>query len=235
MLGVFPPIFNSTWMLLTIPGLLLSIIAQLWLKSAFNKYSQVEAITGKTASQIIETVKRGENMDITHTTTPGELTDHYDPVSNIVNVSDSNSGQATITAIAITCHELGHAMQDHHSMGLMNLRNFLASWIGISTNIGYLLIMAGFGLQFVGLAYVGLIFFFASALFSLITLPIEIDASVKALGLIRKYNFLSESEIPAARQVLTAAALTYIAALVSSLGQWLYFFLQVRNTDSNND
>ncbi len=217
--------FNLNYLLYMIPGLLLSLWAQLKVKSAYARWSQVRnylGITGMEAAQQLKSRVGLENVSVSRV--PGTLTDHYDPRKDSLALSQSVADQPSVAAIAITAHELGHALQDKESYGPMRLRNAIVPMVSIGSNFGIILVMIGIALQFAGLAWAGVIMFSGTALFSLITLPVELDASKRARAMLSTHGLVAnEQEALGVKQVLDAAALTYIAGLATSIMQLLYY------------
>lgn len=204
-------------------GLFLAIGASIWTKWAFGRHRDTPASRPITPIQLAEEIIRGENLDVTVQIIQGEMNDHYDPYKNIVALGEGSVGSSGMSQLAITAHEFGHAMQDKTGAFLFKIRNLIAPLVGIGTNIGYILFMLGFALSFFQLAYIGLILFSLATVFMLITLPIEIDASIRAMSLLRKYNVVNNYEASVARGLLTAAASTYMAGFLQSFLQLLYF------------
>jgi Zn-dependent membrane protease YugP len=154
----------------------------------------------------------------------GQLSDHYDPRTHAVSLSDDVATQPSVAAMAIVAHELGHAQQHEQGSALMAMRSFLVPAIQFSPQIAYVLIFLGFILRTAGLIYLGALFYGVMVLFTVITLPVEIDASRRALVLLREANLVqAEQDAAGARQVLTAAAMTYLAAAVTAVLTLLYY------------
>jgi len=179
-------------------------------------------ITGIEAAQQLTT--RVGLSDIRITRTQGNLTDHYDPRDNTLALSQGVADQPTVAALAITAHELGHAMQDRENYGPMKLRSAIVPVVNIGSNLGWILLMLGLVLRIANLAWLGVILFSAGALFSLITLPVELNASKRARQMLTSTGLVvNAEEEKGVANVLNAAALTYVAALATSLLQVLYF------------
>jgi len=223
------------WFLFAIPGLLLSLGAQLYLKGTYNKYGNTGNTKGLTGLDAAKIIIAGEGLDITTQFVPGQLSDSYDSANNVMSLSASSANQASIGAVAVSAHELGHALQDQKGSALMAIRNVLVPIVNIGSQLGYYIIIVGLIISYFNLALIGLALFSLSLVFTLITLPIEIDASNRALGLIQKYQLLSPAEYTGGKRVLTAAALTYVAGVVSSFSQVLYFALQVLGLRSRDN
>lgn len=210
------------WMF-AIPGLLLSIFAQIYVKTTFNKYSKEDAESGKTGLDAAEEIKKGENFSVDILPNRQPLGDYFDPTQNIVAISSENVSSKSVSDIAVVAHEMGHVQQKFSASGIYNFRRTLVPITNIGTNIGYILFFAGLFLTQFKLAQLGLILFSTGVLFSLITIPVELDASKRGMKFIEKYNLITEGKRGGAREVLNAAALTYFAGLVSSILNLMYY------------
>jgi Zn-dependent membrane protease YugP len=213
------------WLITTIPAILFSMFAQWKMKSTFEKYSKVFSDSNLTGLEAGNIIIKNEDLDVKIESIDGELTDHYDSSQNIMRVSNGTKTNS-VAAIAIVAHELGHALQDKHQMSLFTFRNAIVPVINVGSNLGYFMILAGFIFNYLNLTYLGIIFFSLTFVFALITLPIEVNASNRAMLLIQNYNLLSVDQMKGARAVLNAAALTYVAGLSATLLQLLYFVLE---------
>lgn len=215
------PYFDST-MILLIPAMLLAVFAQMKVKGAFAKYSKVYANRGVDADKVSRMLLDNfglQRVKIEHV--GGQLTDHYDPRSKVLRLSDSVSGNSSIAAIGVAAHEVGHAVQDKEGYAPLRFRNSLVP----VANIGS---MAAFPLFFIGLIMssgpmlnFGILLFAGVVAFHLITLPVELDASRRALKLLSNTGTLNSGELSGAKAVLDAAALTYVAATVMAVMQLL--------------
>lgn len=213
-----------------LPGFVLALIAQIWISSAFSKNSKLSTgsnITGQQAAQII---KEGENFSVDIVIQGEKLSDHFDPTKDTVSISTA-SLEDSVASVAVVAHEFGHVQQKFTNSLLFSIRTGLVPIVNIGSRLGYILIIVGLIFNILGLAEIGLILFALTTVFALITLPIEIDASKRAFKLIRKYNLISESRIGGAKSVLNAAAMTYIAALLTSLLNVLYYASLIRRRD----
>lgn len=213
------------WLITTIPAILFSMFAQWKMKSTFEKYSKVNSDSNLTGVEAGNIIIKNEDLDVKIESIDGELTDHYDSSQNTMRVSNGTKTNS-VAAIAIVAHELGHALQDKHQMSLFTFRNAIVPVINVGSNLGYFMILAGFIFSYLNLIYLGIIFFSLTFVFALITLPIEVNASNRAMLLIQNYNLLSVDQMKGARSVLNAAALTYVAGLSATLLQLLYFVLE---------
>ena len=208
-----------------LPALILSVVAQLYVNSAYSKWSKVRNyhnLTGTdTAEQLIS--RLGMN-DIRLTRIRGTLSDHYDPRNHTLALSEGVAEQPSIAAMAIAAHELGHAQQERDGYGPLRLRSALVPLVNIGSTFGWFLLLIGLILQVSGLAQLGVILFSAGAIFSLVTLPVELNASKRAKQMLAENGLVvNEEEKKGVASVLNAAALTYVAGLATSLLQLFYF------------
>lgn len=225
--------FYFDWtMLLVLPGLLLGLWAQFRVKSAFSEYSRVYSRRGACAEDVSrDLLNRSGNSGVTITGVAGSLTDHYDPSSNTLRLSQDVLGNSSIAAIGVAAHECGHAMQQHEGYAPLKLRSAIVPVVNIGSNLYFPIFMAGILFSWQPLVYAGIICFALSLVFSLVTLPVEFDASKRAIAMLRSGGYLSEDELGGAQKVLNAAAMTYVAAAVSSLLQLLRLLLIARRSD----
>lgn len=211
-----------TWLILLV--LLATFIIQGWLKNTYAKYSRVansRSLTGAETARII--LDRYGLNQVKVEPIRGQLTDHYDPRTKTVRLSEGNYASPSLAALSVAAHEVGHALQDADNYVPMRIRAQLVPAAQIGSNLGPWLFIIGLMMGLVGLAKIGLYLFSAAALFQLVTLPVEFNASSRALVNLRKFELLTPQEIPAARKVLTAAALTYVAALAMSVAYLLQY------------
>lgn len=208
-----------------IPVVLLSLGVQLYLQATVRKWSAVENSSHLSGMQVGQQLFSQTPLNpIPLQPTPGALTDHYDPRANVVRLSEPVAGRDSVAAMAITAHELGHVQQYQTGSALISMRNFLLPALQFSPMLSYIAIMIGLIFNMTNMIWIGIFFFAVMVLFSLLTLPVEIDASRRGLRLLREANLMqSDEDSRGARQVLTAAALTYLAAAISSLLQLLYY------------
>ncbi|GAA5337375.1 zinc metallopeptidase [Thermus antranikianii] len=201
-----------------------SLVIQGGLQATFARFSRVANSRGLTGAQVARAILDAHGL--THVRVepvPGALTDHYDPHAKVVRLSEPNYASPSLAALAVAAHEVGHAVQDAHGYTWLRVRASLWPAASLGTNLGPILVVGGLMLGAIGLAKLGLYLYLAVALFQLVTLPVEFDASRRALEFLRRMGFLSQQEVAPARQVLTWAALTYVAALASSLATILYY------------
>ncbi len=231
--------FDPMYLLFALPGFLLAMWAQNKVKSTFAKFARVPTRSGVSGQDAARVLIHANRLNVGVEAIPGELTDHYDPRSKTVALSQS-SVVNSVASVAVVAHELGHAMQDKESYALLKLRGAIVPIVNIGSSIGPWLFMGGalLGLGSTlgsGLAWLGVIGFGMAALFALVTLPVEFDASRRALAMIQDNRLLSDDEIGGAKQVLDAAALTYVAAAASSLLTLLYFVLRLTGSSRRDE
>lgn len=217
------------WLILALPGLILGIWAQMRVKSAFKKYSKVGNARNMTGAQAARAILDHYALyDVKVEETKGLLSDHYDPRSRTLRLSQEVSRTPSIAAVGIAAHESGHALQHAKGYRPLQLRSAIVPAVQFGSFLGPILFMAGFLLQaFSGfgfnLALVGLVLFGLTALFTIITLPVEFDASKRAKTELVAMNILGKEEMVGVNKTLDAAALTYVAAAIAAIGQVLYY------------
>lgn len=221
----FLPVFNINYLMYMLPVLILSLIIQFYVNSSYRKWSNVPSRSGLSGTQVAQKLAGHMGMvDLTLKGTPGQLTDHYDPRSNALYLSKNNAMGSSVAALAITAHELGHAQQNQEQYFPMRIRSAMVPVVNFGTSVGWIFILLGLMLQISGIAWLGVFAFSAGALFSIATLPVELNASKRARKLLTTTGIItSEQEQTGVNQVLNAAALTYVAAIASSVMQLLYF------------
>jgi hypothetical protein len=203
--------------------LVLGIIAQILITVRYNKYSEIDSGTKITGLDTAKLIRDRENFPVEISVTQGKLKDHFDPIRDTVRISSDNINSGSIANVAVVAHEFGHVDQKFSSSVLFRIRSFMVPIVNIGSNLGYILFFIGLLINALNLAEIGLILFASTTVFAFLTLPIEFNASSRAMKLINKYNLISKNKRKGARKVLTAAALTYIAGFISSLGNLLYF------------
>jgi Zn-dependent membrane protease YugP len=216
--------YDPTYILVLI-GVILSLVASARVKSTFSKYSQVRNSRGMTGAQAAEQVLHGAGIyDVRIEHVSGDLTDHYDPRSKVLRLSDSVYGQTSVAAIGVAAHECGHAIQHAKGYGPLKFRNVLVPVANFGAKIAWPLILIGLlftGNMSVTFINLGILLFLAAVLFQIVTLPVEFNASSRALGILRETGMLYEEEANMAKKVLSAAALTYVASAASAILQLL--------------
>lgn len=228
--------FDTNYLLLVfIPTLILSGLAQLYVRSAYNKWSRERNSSGMTGLQVAQQIFSRTSLNaINIEGVPGQMSDHFDPGANVVRLSQGTATVPSVAAMAIAAHELGHVEQFQQGSALIQARQLLVPAVRFSPTIGYIMIMAGLLLQITGLMWLGIILFGLMVIFMVLTLPVEIDASRRGLRLLRESGLLqTESDAGGSRSVLTAAALTYFAAAISALLTLLYYISLVNRSSRN--
>ena len=223
--------FDMTYLYLVLPCILLSLIASAKVNSTFNKYSQtlsLRRITGADAARRVLSANGVSNVRIERV--GGHLSDHYDPRTNVIRLSDGVYDSASVAAIGVACHEAGHAVQYAHHYAPIKLRAAIIPITNIGSKLAMPLILLGLLLSFgesvsYTFVYLGIVCFGLSLVFQLVTLPVEFNASRRAMEAIRNGDILTEEEQRGARKTLTAAAMTYVAATAVSLAQLLRLLL----------
>ena len=215
--------FNPLYFVFALPGLLLALWAQWKVRSAFNTYSRVPT---RRLVNGIETAKvLMRNNGLTHVGiqgTPGQLTDHYDPRDKTIHLSDS-SAQNSVASVAVVAHELGHAQQDTENYGPLKLRGAIVPAVQVGGWVGPVLFLVGLLIGVTELAWLGVLAFGLTTVFTLVTLPVEFDASNRAMRMLESSGVLIGDELVGARKVLDAAAWTYVAAALQSILTMLYY------------
>ena len=216
---------DPRYMIFMLPAFILMMITSAYVKSAYNKWSKVQAssrLTGAQAAQRL--ISAGGLYDVRVEGIRGNLTDHYDPRKKVLRLSEGVYQSPSVAAVAIAAHELGHAMQDHEGYFPLRLRAALVPAVNIGSYLGWILIFIGLLLKMTDLAWLGLIVFSGGALFALATLPVELNASARAKQLLLNSGVIySQEELGGVNHVLNAAALTYVAGLITAVMQLLYF------------
>jgi Zn-dependent membrane protease YugP len=217
--------FDPMYLIFMIPALALMGFASWYVRHAYNKWSQVRASSGLTGHQAAQRlISTGNLYGVQVQGTGGQLSDHYDPRNKTLFLSQGVANSPSVAAVAIAAHELGHALQDAEEYFPMKVRSMLVPAVNIGSNLGWILIMIGLVLRMTSLAWIGVAVFSGGALFALATLPVELNASGRAKQLLYQTGIIqSEEEQRGVNQVLNAAALTYVAGLVTAVMQLLYY------------
>jgi len=216
--------FDPMYYVFALPGLLLALYAQWRVKSAYSTYLRVPNALRLPGVRAAEILLRQAGLAVNIEGTPGTLTDHYDPRKNVLRLSQEVATTPSVAAVAIVAHEVGHAEQQAQAYSLLRLRSGLVPVVNITSWLAPLLFFTGLFLNITQLAEVGLIFFSGAVVFALVTLPVELDASRRALRLLQSSGLVAEArDLQGARAVLSAAALTYVAALAQAILTMLYY------------
>ena len=221
--------YDLTYLMLMIPVILILIVAQIRVKSAYSKYSRIGNQSGMTGAAAAAAVLEQNGVyGVSIEMIAGQMTDHYDPKANSIRLSEQVYGGASIAAVGIAAHEAGHAVQYAQSYVPIKLRAGILPLARYGPMLTVPLMIAGFALDMMGLVWLAIALFGAAFLFQLVTLPVEFNASQRAMEAIDQGGLLNAAEAKGARSVLTAAAMTYVAAMLQSLVQLVWFFLRAR-------
>ena len=214
------------WMMMA-PVLILSLYATIKVKSTFNKYSKVMSASGMTGADVAtQLLRRNGINDVSVTETGGFLSDHYDPSKKVIRLSPNVFRSNSVAAIGVAAHETGHAIQHAKAYSPLVLRNTMVPIANIGSSMSWIIILAGFIFGFMGLVKIGIVLFSAVVIFQVITLPVEFNASSRAKEMLASYGLISQTELGGVRKVLSAAAMTYVAAAASSIMTLLYFLIR---------
>lgn len=223
---MYPFYFDPTYILIII-GMLIALAAQAKVKSTFNKYSQMRSHSGMTAAEVAMRILNGNGIyDVNVDRVSGDLTDHYDPKTKTLRLSDTTYNSTSVAAIGVAAHECGHAIQHHQEYAPLTIRNTIVPVVNICSNLSWPIILIGVVFSFnQTLVNIGILLFCAVVAFQLITLPVEYNASNRAIAILSNQGILYNEEVSGAKKVLSAAALTYLAAAASSILQLLRLIL----------
>ncbi len=215
------------YFLFALPAILLGMYAQFRVQGAFKKYSQIRSQTGLTGAQVARRILDASGLnDVPVEQVGGNLSDHYDPSKRVLSLSQSVYGSSSIAAAGVAAHETGHALQHQSGYTLLNLRSAMVPTVQIGSWVGPIIFLIGFfvaGTFGTQLAWAGVILFSASALFAVVTLPVELDATRRAKAVLVNSGLVYQYEMEGVNKVLDAAALTYVAAAIQALSTILYY------------
>ena len=215
---------GMSWIWFLIIPLALGGLAQFWVRSTYTRFSGVPTSTGLSGAEAARRLLDAEGLDqVTIEMTPGELSDHYDPRSNVLRLSRGVHEGRSVAAAGVAAHEAGHAIQHARRYVFATVRTAIVPVANIGSQAAWILIPLGLILRMSGLAWLGVALFGAAVLFQIVTLPVELDASHRALVALGEYGILDDVELPGARKVLTAAAMTYVVAALISVMYLLRF------------
>ena len=217
------PFFYDWTYILLIPALILSMWAQFRVSSTFNRFSKVRASSGMTATQMAEQLLHAEGVyDVSVERTRGNLTDHYDPKNMVLRLSDSTANSTSVAALGVAAHEAGHVLQHRDGYAPLMLRTAAVPVVNIGSNLSWPLFLVGLIVSWEPLVYAGIALFALAVLFALITLPVEFNASKRALAALEANGYLQPGEeMRGAKKVLSAAAMTYVASAFMAIMQLL--------------
>ena len=215
--------FYYDWtMLLLIPGILLSLWASARVKSAYSKYSRVHASCRMTGAEVAQHMLHSEGVyDVNIEVVGGNLTDHYDPSTRTLRLSQGVAHSTSLASLGVAAHETGHALQHRDAYAPLVLRTAAVPTVNIGSNLSWPLVVAGMIFSWEPLINIGILLFSLTVLFTLITLPVEFNASRRAMTALETGGYLTQAELPGAKNVLSAAAMTYVAAALSAILQLL--------------
>lgn len=224
--------FNPMYFVFTLPALLFAMWAQYKVRSTFSKYSEVPSMKGLSGVDTAQILMRNEGLEYLRVNrVPGDLTDFYNPADKSINLSDSSTNRPSVAAMAIVAHELGHAVQDKQGYLWMRARSSIVGVANIGSNLGVWLFFIGMILGATrntfawNLAFAGVLLFAGAVAFTLVTLPVELNASKRAREMLMRNGLVSSQEAAGVSSMLNAAALTYVAAAAQAIAQLLYFVM----------
>ena len=221
--------FDPVYFVFLAPAIILSIWAQFRVRRAYSRYSKVRSSTGLTGQQIARRMLDAEGVaGVRIEMVPGNLTDHYDPRSKVLRLSEDVFNGRSVAAAGIAAHEVGHAIQHARSYGPLVLRTAMAPVASIGSSLSWILMLAGFMISMTSLVWAGIAMFAAAVFFSIVTLPVEFNASARAKEALPKLGFVSSDDAAGVNSVLGAAAMTYVAAAATAILQLVYFILRAQ-------
>lgn len=227
--------YDAGYILYIIPFMLLAFAAQIYIKSTYAKFSRVRNSTGLTGEQVARYILDKNGLQhVRVKQVAGTLSDHYDPRTQVVSLSSGVYQSNSISAASIAAHEVGHAIQHSTNYLPLKIRASLVPVVTISSSFMWIFIFAGFLFNYSNLVNIGILIFAASVLFQIVTLPVEFNASTRAIKQLQQYNLVSPNEISGSKKVLTAAAFTYIAATIVAIAQLLRLIAVSGNRNSRD-
>jgi uncharacterized protein len=220
-----PYLFNSYYLIFILPAMILMFATQWYVSSTYKRWSQKSTRNGFSGAEAAERLaQRNGLFDVRVEAVKGNLTDHYDPRTKVLSLSQGVYQGKTVAALAVAAHELGHAMQDKEGYTPLRFRSALVPAVNIGSTLGWIFILVGIFLRLTPLAWLGVVVFALGAVFALATLPVELNASARARAMLTSSGLIvGEEETRGVRSVLNAAALTYLAALITALMQVFYY------------
>ena len=225
-----PFFYMDYWYLvLVVPTIIIAIIAQNKVTTTFRKYSKQKSTMGFTAAEVTRRILDSNGLyNVAIERVSGNLTDHYDPRTNVIRLSDSVYDSNSVAAIGVAAHEAGHAVQHAEKYLPIKIRNSIVPIANFGSSFAPILIILGIIFSFEPIVWIGIILYSAIAIFQLVTLPVEFNASSRALNTLGAMAILSDEELEGSKKVLSAAAMTYVAALITTLANLLRFILLTR-------
>ncbi len=233
-MGEMPFFVDYYYLILVLPAVLLAFAAQASVQSTFKKYSQVATRNGMTGRDASAAIQQANGLHVPVESVAGSMTDHYDPRANVIRLSETVGPARSVAAVGVAAHETGHALQYATGYGPVKLRMGILPVTQFASTLSPYLVIAGLLFHFQYLAILGVVFFGVAVLFQLITLPVEFNASARAMKALEAQGILTQEELAGARKVLTAAAMTYVAALFVSLMSLLRLILLVLGRGRRN-
>lgn len=218
--------FDPMYFLFVGPAMILSLVAQFWVKSAFNKYSKVGIQRGLSGAEVAQYIVKQAGLGVRVERVGGFLSDHYDPTQKVLRLSPNVYDGRSISAVGVAAHEAGHALQHARNYAPLAWRSALVPVTKIGSGLSWPILMVGFLLGSLGLIKVGIVLFSAAVLFQVVTLPVEFDASRRAVAIVSSQGIVTQQELGGVKHVLTAAAMTYVAAAISSIATLLYYLMR---------
>jgi len=220
----FPFYFDIRYLMFSLPALALALFAQWRVRSAYSKYSRVRNMRNMSGLEAAKVLLRANGLgDVGVQSARRMLGDHYDPSKKVLRLSPDVAKTPSVAALGIVAHEVGHALQDQTDYAPLRVRSGLVPMVNLGTWMGMILFFVGLLIEFSGLVWVGIAFFSGSVVFAFVTLPVERDASRRALQILQAESLVGTADIQGVQSVLSAASLTYVAALAQALSQLLYF------------
>ena len=224
--------FDWTYLIVLLPAILLALYAQINVSSTFRRFSKIHSRSGVTAAQVArDMLDRSGLQNVPVERVGGNLTDHYDPKAKVLRLSESVYDSDSVASVGVAAHEVGHAIQDQKDYKPMRVRGALVPVTNLASTLSIPLILVGFLLSSLDLVYIGIIVFSATVLFQIVTLPVEFNASKRAIAFVGQGGYLQADEVNGAKKVLRAAALTYVASTLVALAQLLRFVLLANRRD----
>lgn len=219
---------------LTFIALIITLMAQVFVSSSYSKFSKIKNTKGMTGSEAARYILDKNNLqDIKVESTSGYLTDHYNPSTKVIKLSEKVYNEPSIAAVSVACHECGHAIQDKENYSFLRIRNSIVPFVNFSSYAGYFAILFGVLFSSLNLIWLGIIAEIVILLFQVITLPVEIDASKRALKELKDCQILDTNELKSGKTMLTAAALTYVASIATTIIQILRLILMFGRTNDD--
>ncbi len=224
--------FDPYYFIFMLPAILLMLLAQWYVSSTYRRWSRVPLRQGLSGAEVVEHLMRITGLRVRVEMVQGRLTDHYDPLSRTLRLSPGVYHGRSVAAAAVAAHEFGHALQHQSGYLPLHLRTLMVPAVNFGSQLGWWFIILGLILRVTSVAWLGVLLFSLGAVFAFITLPVEFNASSRAMQVLQRSGIVvAQDEARGVRQVLTAAALTYVAALITAVLQVLYFAFLVRRRD----